>query len=185
MSAMEDGHYVDTNVIKLPYSNLQELPTNTFGDEFTDIWLLYHDNIRVNALGLTNGGTMYWAIVFAPAQLAGYDGYEIDAIRQYFYSGNGASTDANVNIYEGDLIGPTTLLGTESFGTVTPTTPDGTGFGDWFTVAVDPVITIDETKTYWVIVDGTHGAGTFPAAFTNGPSIAGQSDSISLDGISY
>lgn len=124
-------------------------------------WLHYDDGSCENALGLTEGGEMTEAIKLTPAELSGYDGYEISRVLVMHGWPEGTpqpSHDGYVRIWEeGTSTEPGSLALEVSF-----TAPEG---NDWVNISLPDPYIINETEDIWVGVEWAHGAGDFPAGF--------------------
>lgn len=115
-------------------------------------WLQYDNGIELSALGLTNGGTIYWANMFPTSMLGQYAGTSIVEIEALL---NLAGT-YTLQIYSGGTSSPGSLVAEIS---VTHTYSD---FG-WYTIPLSNAVPLDTSHNLWVVFSKTHAAGQYPA----------------------
>ena len=152
-------------------SILQREQTNTFDPD----WIHFDDGTNVQAIGLTAGGTFEGAIRITPAELAGYDDYELTAVR--WYHGDEPQHSGNIKIYSaGTSTTPGSVITSEPF------TVPSTG---WFEINLSNPVSIDVAKDIWVSVRVTHAAGEYPLGVAPGPVVPGKGGWISIDGVTW
>jgi hypothetical protein len=119
----------------------------------------------VNAVGLNSAATWESAMRCTPTLLSPYDGYNLIAVKFYFYMTDTIS--GSVKIYDGGTTSaPGALLGQKSF-TVT-----GAGMKR---VDLDAPVYVDASADMWVSVEWIQTVGTsyWPAGVDAGPAVAG------------
>jgi hypothetical protein len=143
-------------------------------------WIHFDDGTNVNAIGLTNGGTFEFAIRITPAELAGYDGYELTVVRWHHGYGGGSPQpphSGTIKIYDaGTSSSPGVLITSE------PYTVPSTG---WFEIPLTNPAPIVTSKDIWVSIQVTHAAGEYPAGVGPGPMIVGKGGWLSTDGVTW
>ena len=152
---------------------LQSQQTNMFDPG----WIHFDDGTNVNCIGLTAGGTLEGAIRITPAELAGYDGYELTAVRWHHGSIPQPSHSGTIKIYNaGTSTNPGSLITSEPF------TVPSTG---WFEINLSNPVPIDISKDIWVSVQVTQAAGEYPLGVGPGPVVAGKGGWLSTDGVTW
>lgn len=120
-----------------------------------DTWLFYGDNELANTIGLNNGGTWTWAVMFPASILTSYNGAKINKVKIYACE-IGTYT---VSIYQGGTDSPTTSLMSNDY----PITSTGIN-----TMAISPAIALDNSENLWIALTNTHEAGEYPAGASVG-----------------
>ena len=117
-----------------------------------DGWLQYDDGNGIDALGFTNGGTIYWANMFPTSMLGQYVGTSIVEIEALLNS-TGTYT---LQIYSGGTSSPGTLVAEINF------THNYSEFG-WYTMSLPNAVTLDTSHNLWIVISKTHSSGEYPA----------------------
>ena len=117
-----------------------------------DGWLQYDDGNGIDALGFTNGGTIYWANMFPASMLGQYVGTSIVEIEALLNS-TGTYT---LQIYSGGTSSPGTLVAEINF------THNYSEFG-WYTMSLPNTVTLDTSHNLWIVISKTHSSGEYPA----------------------
>ena len=117
-------------------------------------WLYYGGNNYISSIGLTNGGTYTWAVMFPSNTLTQYSGTSITKVK-FYTQVTGTYT---IKIYRGGTSAPTTLIHTQNV--------DVSSSG-WKEVVISP-LTLEITQSLWVSLSINHQAGQYPAAYTVG-----------------
>lgn len=117
-----------------------------------DGWLQYDDGNGIDALGFTNGGTIYWANMFPTSMLGQYVGTSIVEIEALLNS-TGTYT---LQIYSGGTSSPGTLVAEINF------THNYSEFG-WYTMSLPNTVTLDTSHNLWIVISKTHSSGEYPA----------------------
>lgn len=127
----------------------------TFSTEDAGSWLYYGDwNNHQGSMGLTNGGTMEWAVMFSTSILSQYAGTSITKVQVYA----GVVGSYTLKIYSGGTSQPATMVLLQNFNVT------NTG---WQTVNVAPLALVT-TSNLWVSVAKTQEAGEYPAGYCAG-----------------
>ncbi len=170
----------DTNestTFMLAGEDTQLQQTNIFDPD----WIHFDDGTNVNSIGLTSGGTFEFAIRITPAELAGYDGYEITTVKWHHGTAGGnpqPSHSGAINIYDaGTSSSPGATLTSESFTTAAT--------NDWETTTLSNPAIIDASKDIWISIMVTHAQGEHPAGVGRGPVVPGKGGWISTDGVTW
>jgi Secretion system C-terminal sorting domain/Immune inhibitor A-like, MAM domain len=127
-------------------------------------WLQWDDGTNNDAIGLTNGGTMYCAASFDQSDLMAYVGGQFTEVELYI---NDVPSSMILHIWEGANAGTEVLSQTFT----------ATG-ADWVTVELDTPVTIAGSTEYWVGYEVTHAAAEFSCGTDAGPAIVGKGDWI-------
>ena len=147
--------------------------TNAFDPD----WIHFDDGTNVNSIGLTAGGTWEGAIRITPTELAGYDGYELTAVRWHHGYTSSPPHSGTIRIYDaGTSSKPGSLITSEPF-----TVPSA----DWFEIPLSNPAPIDASKDIWVSVRVTHAAGEYPLGVGPGPVVPGKGGWITEDGVTW
>ena len=147
--------------------------TNAFDPD----WIHFDDGTNVNSIGLTAGGTWEGAIRITPAELGGYDGYELTAVRWHHGYTSSPPHSGTIRIYDaGTSSKPGSLITSEPF-----TVPSA----DWFEITLSNPAPIDVSKDIWVSVRVTHAAGEYPLGVGPGPVVPGKGGWLSTDGVNW
>lgn len=134
--------------------------------------ILNYDGENNDAIGLTNGGTMYVAAMFPSSMVGQYNGMDLVSVDIYI---NDAPTSAALMIWaQGTPNAPGTLLHQQDM------TPNPLS---WNTITLTSPVAIDGTDI-WVGYQVTHTAGTYCAGTDAGPA-ALNGDWISTNGTSW
>jgi len=145
---------------------------------FDPDWIHFDDGTNVNAIGLTDGGTWEAAIRITPAELVGYDGYEITAVRWHHGFTPQPSHSGTIKIYDaGTSTNPGSLITSEPYTTAASS--------DWEETELSNPAPIDVSKDIWVSVQVTHAAGEFPVGVGPGPVIPGKGGWLTTDGVTW
>ena len=115
-------------------------------------WLQYDNGNGIDALGFTNGGTIYWANMFPTSMLGQYVGTSIVEIEALLNS-TGTYT---LQIYSGGTSSPGSLVAEINF------THNYSEFG-WYTMSLPNAVTLDTSHNLWIVISKTHSAGEYPA----------------------
>jgi hypothetical protein len=152
--------------------DISQLPQiNTFDPD----WIHFDDGTNVDSIGLIAGGTFEGAIRITPAELAGYNGYELVAVRWHHGYTSSPPQLGTIKIYDaGTSTHPGSLITSEPF-----TVPSA----GWFEINLSNPVPIDAAKDIWVSVRVTHAAGEYPLGAGPGPVVPGKGGWISTDGV--
>lgn len=131
------------------YGALVSFTTNT---EPTNGVLQYDDGNGIDALGFTNGGTIYWANMYPTSMLSQYAGTSIVEIEALL---NLAGT-YTLQIYSGGTSSPNSLLATIN---VTHSYSD---FG-WYSIPLPNAVPLNTSQNLWVVLSKPHSSGEYPA----------------------
>ena len=147
--------------------------TNAFDPD----WIHFDDGTTVSAIGLTAGGTFEGAIRITPAELAGYDGYELTAVRWHHGYTSSPPHSGTIKIYDaGTSTHPGSVITSEPF-----TVPSA----DWFEINLSNTASIDISKDIWISVRVTHAPGEYPLGVAPGPVVPGKGGWLTLDGVTW
>ena len=114
--------------------------------------LQYDDGNGIDAIGFTNGGTIYWADMFPAYMLSQYAGTSIVEIEALLNS-TGTYT---LQIYSGGTDSPGSLVATYNF------THNYSSFG-WYFMTLPNAVLLDTSQNLWVVLSKAHSAGEHPA----------------------
>lgn len=134
----------------IKYGNQESFTTKENGT-----WLYYGDGVWKSRWGLTNGGTLTWAVMFPSSMLATYSNTKINKIKICA----GEKGTYTVNIYEGGTSSPTTLLFSKNYSITS------TGITK---LEVSPSVDLNTNKNLWIAVTNTQEAGEHPAGNSEG-----------------
>ena len=134
----------------IKYGNQESFTTKENGT-----WMLYGDDTWKNRWGLTNGGTLTWAVMFPSSMLSAYDGTKITKVKICA----GEKGTYTVKIYKGGATSPTTLLMSKDYSVTS------TGLN---TLEISPLISLTTSQNLWISVTNTHEAGEHPAGASEG-----------------
>ncbi len=143
--------------------DLAKTPAGTNGgspkpDNTDNPVILHYDGENSDAIGLTNGGTMYMAARFPSAMVGQYAYYTLETVSVYI---NDAPTATTVRIWSaGTSTAPGTLIHQQNF---TPVA------NSWNTITLTTPVTLDGNDI-WIGYNLTHQAGEFSAGCDNGPA---------------
>lgn len=138
-----------TNSEGTAYGNQVSFTTNS---EPTNGVLQYDDGNGIDALGFTNGGTIYWANMYPTSMLSQYAGTSIVEIEALL---NLAGT-YTLQIYSGGTSSPNSLLATIN---VTHSYSD---FG-WYSIPLPNAVPLNTSQNLWVVLSKPHSSGEYPA----------------------
>jgi len=178
-SVYSPGDYVVNATVKNNGNNTETFDVNCSIYKLTSGWLYYDTGGADNAYGMDDK-TWETAIRLTPDELAGYNNFNITAVK--FYHGyEGASEPAHsgqIKIYEGNTpTSPGSIIATESF-----TTPPGYG---WVEVPLSTPVFVDDTQEYWVSVEITQYTDEYPFGVDNGPVVSGKGGWYSEGGVTW
>jgi hypothetical protein len=129
----------------------------------------YHTGYNNNAVGLTAPGTWEGAMRLTPTELGPYDGWNLNEVNWYHYTGYANSHSGNIKIYgSGTATQPGSLLTSEPF------TATGEGLK---TITLSSPVTIDASGDLWVSVEIVQTiAPDYPFGVDAGPAVDGKGD---------
>ena len=130
-------------------------------------WYYYDNGVNVDAVGLTNGGSFYWGVMFPAGQ---FEGNTLTKVSMYDYS----SHTGNVMIYQGGSTAPGTLLATIPY--------TCTGSSSFIEVTLSSPLTINPAQNLWVVL--CNNEGQYVAACCDNTGDA-NGRWISLDGTNW
>ncbi len=129
-------------------------------------WIHYDDGENSNSVGLTNGGTFYFAAKWT--NIYQYDGWGINKVAFFPTSTNAYFT---LKIWQGANAG--TLLHTQPVGEYE--------VNEWNEVFLDENLPINVNSPLYVGFECTHISSLKPAGTDDGPATATKGDLISVD----
>lgn len=143
---------------------------NNDGNSLDENAIYFYNSVNYAAVGLTAGGTGELAIRITPQELAGYDGWSLNAARFYHYVYNGTSEThyGNLKIYSAGT-------DTEPGPLLEETSLTATGDG-WVRIDLPTPIQLDITSDIWVSIELTQASGEYPWAVDAGPAVDGKGD---------
>ena len=130
-------------------------------------WLYYDYGICTDAIGLTDGGSFYWGVMF-PA--GSYQGNMVTKVSMYDY----AAHTGNILVYQGGTNAPGTLVGQQAY-----TCTGSEDFVEWEFTA--PVV-IDPTQILWIVMNNDNGQYVASACANTGDA---NGRWISTDGVEW
>ena len=120
-----------------------------------DGWLYYDDIDVVGHVGLTNGGTFYWANMFPPSMLSPYSGTGVSLIEAHLdVTGN-----YTLQIYQGGQNSPGTLLFQDNCNV--------SSAGGYVQFTLSSPVYVNAAQNLWIVIGKTHAAGEYPAGYSN------------------
>jgi hypothetical protein len=123
-------------------------------------WLQWDSGVNDDAIGLSNGGTMFAAARFDQGDLMPYVGAQFSQLEVYI---NDLPTTFTAYIWAGPNAGTEILSQTYM-----PTA------ASWNTIDLETPVTIESGLEYWVGYSVVHDASTFPVGCDAGPAIIGK-----------
>ncbi|OQY27449.1 MAG: hypothetical protein B6244_10785, partial [Candidatus Cloacimonetes bacterium 4572_55] len=138
-------------------------------------WLQWDNGENNDAIGLTSGGTFYYAVRF---DVVDVDPFVNSYLSLVEFWANVPSVTLVLKVWEGGSLGNP---GTEIY------TQDVTDFeAEQFSqVGLDTPIQLQSDLEYWIGFEATHNAGDFPAGCDAGPQVPDKGGWISLDGAAW
>ncbi len=127
-------------------------------------WIQWDNGENYDAIGLTNGGTIYCAASFDQIDMMPYVGGQITQVELFI---NDLPSSITLHIWEGNDAGTEVL--SQTF------TAAG---ADWVTIDLDTPVTIESVTEYWIGYEVTQTAGQFCCGVDAGPAIVGKGDWI-------
>ncbi len=127
-------------------------------------WMQWDDGTNYDAIGLTDGGTMYVAARFDQSDLMAYVGGEFTQLELYIQD---VPTSMTIHIWEGANAG--TEVMSQAY------TPAGLTYN---TVDLTTPVTIASGMEYWIGYEVTHLVGVYSCGCDAGPAIIGKGDWI-------
>lgn len=126
----------------------------SFGTNSVSIsdWLQYDDGTEIDAIGFTNGGTIYWADMFTASMLSQYTGASITEM-ELLLNLSGVYT---LQIYSGGTTVPGSLVYELTIN------HNYSDFG-WYNVVLPHAVLLNTSQNLWVVLSKTHSAGEYPA----------------------
>lgn len=115
-------------------------------------WIHYDDGNTDDAVGLNNGGTLYWADMFPASVLSPYAGTSITKVKAAL---NMEGTYL-LQIYQGGVSAPETMIYQYSY-------THSNSAHDWYDIEFPTPILLDDTQSLWIVLSTTHSAGNYPA----------------------
>ena len=110
-------------------------------------WNYYDDGSFTGAVGLTDGGSFYWGIMF-PA--GSYTGNAVTKVKMYDY----AAHTGNIMIYQGGTTAPGTLLYTQAYVC--------TGNGSFVEWTLSAPVPINPNQNLWIVMYNNNGQYVAP-----------------------
>lgn len=117
-------------------------------------WIYYDNGEHYDAIGLNNGGTLKWGIMFPAESLLPYGGKVISKVSMY----DKTSHDGNIYIYTGGTTSPANLIHTQPYVC--------TGAADYVEFELTEQIEITGNDNIWVVFGNNNGQ--FVASCTMG-----------------
>ena len=107
-----------------------------------DGWYYYDNGTNADAIGLTNGGSFYWGVMF-PA--GSYTGNKLTKVSMYDYSAH----TGTISVYQGGSDAPGTLVGSQAY-----TCTGSENFVEW---TLSSPITINPAQNLWIVMNNNNG----------------------------
>lgn len=111
-------------------------------------WYYYDDGNYVDALGLSNGGSFNWGVMF-PA--GSYTGNTVTKVSMYDHSAHAGS----IKIYQGGTTAPGTLVYTQAYAC--------TGSNNFIEWTMSTPVAINSNQNLWIVMQNNNGQYIAPA----------------------
>ena len=143
--------YAQNNLISSPFEAISsEYGVSIVRPEFNNNdktianrgWYYYDDGICTNAIGLSNGGSIYWGVMFP---VGSYTGNAVTKISMYDYSAH----TGNIMIYQGGTTAPGTLIYTQAYACT-----GSESFVEW---TLNSPVTLNPNQNLWIVMHNDDG----------------------------
>ena len=116
---------------------------NDNGRAITDRgWCYYDDGSCTGAIGLTNGGSFYWGVMFPSGS---YTGNAVTKVKMYDYTAH----TGNIMIYQGGTTAPGTLVYTQAY--------ECTGTGSFVEWTLAAPVFVNPNQNLWIVMYNNDG----------------------------
>ena len=127
------------------YLDIDDITISTSKNNREGEWLYYDNGVNMDAIGLVNGGSLYWGVMFPASQMSAYAGQTISKVSMFDY----AAHTGDILIYEGGDNAPQTLLHTQDY--------TCTGVKDFIEVELSEAINVTGNSNIWVVLNNDNG----------------------------
>lgn len=121
------------------------LTTNAKATAEDGEWIHYDNDTNLDAIGMNNGATMQWGIMFPAEDLVAHAGKEITKISIY----DKTAHDGNISIYFGGTTAPANLIHTQSY--------ECTGTGEYTEFELLSAVEITGEDNIWIVFANNNG----------------------------
>ena len=116
-------------------------------------WYYYDDGVNVDAIGLTNGGSFYWGVIFPSGS---YTGNAVTKVKMYDY----AAHTGNIMIYQGGSSAPGTLVYTQAYACT-----GSESFVEW---TLSSPVAVNPNQNLWIVMYNNDGHYVAPVCDNTG-----------------
>lgn len=116
-------------------------------------WYYYDDGVNVDAIGLTNGGSFYWGVMFPSGS---YTGNAVTKVKMYDY----AAHTGNIMIYQGGSSAPGTLVYTQAYACT-----GSESFVEW---TLSSPVAVNPNQNLWIVMYNNDGHYVAPVCDNTG-----------------
>jgi len=116
-------------------------------------WYYYDDGVNVDAIGLTNGGSFYWGVMFPSGS---YTGNAVTKVKMYDY----AAHTGNIMIYQGGSSAPGTLVYTQAYACT-----GSESFVEW---TLSSPVAVNSNQNLWIVMHNNDGQYVAPVCDNTG-----------------
>ena len=132
------------------------LTTNAKATADDGEWIHYDDDANLDAVGMNNGATMQWGIMFPAEDLVPYAGKEITKISMY----DKTAHDGSISIYFGGNDAPANLVHTQAYVC--------TGAEDYAEFELSSAVDITGEDNIWIVFENNNGQFVASCCVGNG-----------------
>ena len=116
-------------------------------------WYYYDDGVNVDAIGLENGGSFYWGVMFPSGN---YTGNAVTKVKMYDY----AAHTGNIMIYQGGTTAPSTLVYTQAYACT-----GSESFVEW---TLSSPVAVNPNQNLWIVMHNNDGQYVAPVCDNTG-----------------
>ena len=116
-------------------------------------WYYYDDGVNVDAIGLENGGSFYWGVMFPSGN---YIGNAVTKVKMYDY----AAHTGNIMIYQGGTTAPSTLVYTQAYACT-----GSESFVEW---TLSSPVAVNPNQNLWIVMHNNDGQYVAPVCDNTG-----------------